>query len=304
MPQTQNWQPATLAAALGVPEEAFRAFARLRQIAWEKELSPPEAASLALAWVAADRAACDAEDKLDLYGLQALAMRAVVESGECFIRLLTVPTSPRNPIGLSLQVLESDHLDTTRNGMVDGAPTIQGIALGSAGEPIGYWLFPTHPGAWMLLGARLTSNFIPARDVSWLAPVLLRLRDLGDYKAALLMKAKIETCLAAVTDDGEETLTKANLPAALYRHVAKRNGKMCLAHPRWPEHDDILRPLDKGQAGQFRDLLTRGASGKAEIIAIQRLDRRKACRAGKHLPRPCTARFPLTLQRILKEVAE
>ena len=37
-----HWQPATLAAALGVPEEAFRAFARLRQIAWEKELSPPE----------------------------------------------------------------------------------------------------------------------------------------------------------------------------------------------------------------------------------------------------------------------
>ena len=32
--------------------------ARLRQTAWEKELSPSEAASLALAWVAADRAAC------------------------------------------------------------------------------------------------------------------------------------------------------------------------------------------------------------------------------------------------------
>uniref|UniRef100_UPI0038D073B0 phage major capsid protein n=1 Tax=Falsiroseomonas sp. TaxID=2870721 RepID=UPI0038D073B0 len=34
------------------------------------------------------------------------------------------------------------------------------------------------------------------RDVSWLAPVLTRLRDLGDYEAALLMKAKIEACLA------------------------------------------------------------------------------------------------------------
>ena len=57
MEQT-HWQPATLAAALGVPEEAFRAFARLRQIAWEKELLPSESASRALAWVAADRAAC------------------------------------------------------------------------------------------------------------------------------------------------------------------------------------------------------------------------------------------------------
>jgi capsid protein len=122
-----------------------------------------------------------------------------------------------------LQVLESDHLDTARNGVVNGVPTIQGIALGNFGEPIGYWLFPTHPGAWMLPGARLASNFIPARDVlhvfrkrrpgqlrdvSWLAPVLLRLRDLGDYEAALLMKAKIEACLAAVvTDESEETLT-------------------------------------------------------------------------------------------------
>ena len=58
MHKTQHWQPATLAAALGVPEEAFRAFTRLRQITWEKELSPPEAASLALAWVAADSTAC------------------------------------------------------------------------------------------------------------------------------------------------------------------------------------------------------------------------------------------------------
>ena len=58
MPQKRHWQPATLAAALGVPEEAFRAFARLRQITWEKELSPPDAAGLALAWVAADRVAC------------------------------------------------------------------------------------------------------------------------------------------------------------------------------------------------------------------------------------------------------
>jgi len=79
----------------------------------------------------ADSTACDAEGKLDLYGLQALAMRAVVESGECFIRLVTMRPSPQNPIGLSLQVLESDHLDTARHGMVNGAPTVQGIALGT-----------------------------------------------------------------------------------------------------------------------------------------------------------------------------
>ena len=46
------------------------------------------------------------------------------------------------------------------------------------------------------------------RDVSWLAPVLTRLRDLGDHEAALLMKAKIEACLAAVvTEEGDEALS-------------------------------------------------------------------------------------------------
>ncbi len=93
----------------------------------------------------AESTACDAEGRLDLYGLQALVMRAVVESGECFVRFLMVAPSPANPIGLRLQVLESDHLDTARNGMVDSAPTIQGLALGEAGAPIGYWLHRVHP---------------------------------------------------------------------------------------------------------------------------------------------------------------
>jgi len=56
--QQTHWQPATLAAALGVPEEAFRAFARLRHIDWQENLAPMDAASMALAWVAADRATC------------------------------------------------------------------------------------------------------------------------------------------------------------------------------------------------------------------------------------------------------
>ena len=172
-----------------------------------------------------DSTACDAEGRLDLYGLQALVMRAVVESGECFVRLLPTEPTQANPIGLRLQVLESDHLDTARNGFIEGRPTLQGIALGDAGEPVAYWLHRIHPGASWLIpsGGRLTSEAVPARDVlhvyrkrrpgqlrdvSWLAPVLTRLRDLGDYEAALLMKAKIEACLAAVvSEDGDDAMT-------------------------------------------------------------------------------------------------
>ena len=53
MTETSLLTPPALAAALGVPEEAFRAFARLRGVAWEARLPAAEAASLALAWIAA-----------------------------------------------------------------------------------------------------------------------------------------------------------------------------------------------------------------------------------------------------------
>ena len=49
--------------------------------------------------------ACDAEGRLDLYGLQALVMRTVVESGDCFLPLLPADITLGNPIGLRLQVL-------------------------------------------------------------------------------------------------------------------------------------------------------------------------------------------------------
>jgi hypothetical protein len=81
--------------------------------------------------------------------------------------LRPVPDGAANPIGLRLQVLESDHLDTARNGMLDGAATIQSIALGEAGEPIGYWLHRVHPGAaWIMPGATWQgSERIPASEV-------------------------------------------------------------------------------------------------------------------------------------------
>ena len=112
----------------------------------------------------AEGTACDAEGRLDLYGLQALVMRAVVESGECFVRCLPTEVTPANPVGLRLQVLESDHLDAARNGIVEGLPTLQGIALGDAGQPVSYWLHRIHPGAsWLVPGRTLASEPVPAR---------------------------------------------------------------------------------------------------------------------------------------------
>lgn len=161
---------------------------------------------------------CDAEGHQNFASMQALVMRGVVESGEVFVRFLYGPVSQANPTGLRLQVLESDFLDTSRSGVINGERTVQGIGLDAAGRPVSYWLFLSHPGnSWIFDAATTQSVRVPAadvmhvfrkrrpgqlRDVSWLAPVVNHLRDLGEYEAALLQKAKIEACLVgAVIDD-------------------------------------------------------------------------------------------------------
>ena len=217
-----------------------------------------------------DSTACDAEGRLDLYGLQALAMRAVVESGECFIRLLPAEVTPANPVGLRLQVLESDHLDTSRIGVVEGLATLNGIALDEAGAPVAYWLFRRHPGAWWPgLPGPWASEAIPARDVlhlyrkrrpgqlrdvSWLAPVLTRLRDLGDYEAALLMKAKIEACLAAVvTEEGDEALTGtvANLLRDAQGRAVEAFEPGMILYRRGGGSVDVVNPSGGGSHAAF-----------------------------------------------------
>lgn len=174
----------------------------------------------------AETTACDAEGKKTLAAIEALVMRAVVTDGESIVRMLPRRPTRKNPVGLVLQVLESDHLDRTRSGAYEGRAILQGVEIDETSRPVAYWLYPRHPGeSWPILppiGLR-TSVRVPASEVlhvfkqqrpgqvrgmSWLAPVLSTLRDLSDYEAALLMKAKIEACMAAVvSEDGDDLVT-------------------------------------------------------------------------------------------------
>ena len=52
MSQNTTWSLPNLAAALAVPDEAFRPFARMRGFAWEAVLPAADAAGLALAGLA------------------------------------------------------------------------------------------------------------------------------------------------------------------------------------------------------------------------------------------------------------
>jgi len=92
-------------------------------------------------------ALCDADGRTDFHGQQALVVRAMAESGECLVRLRPRRSGDGLDVPLQLQVLEADHLDTTRAGDVAGGGFIhQGIEFDGLGRRIAYWLFPVHPG--------------------------------------------------------------------------------------------------------------------------------------------------------------
>lgn len=166
----------------------------------------------------ANTTACDADGRENLYGLQKLVMRTVVESGECLIRRRIRRIEDGLPLPLQLQVLEPDYLDTLKDsvGLDGGRRIIRGIEFDAIGRRTAYWMYREHPGALLPGVGALQSDRIPASEIlhvyrrqrpgqvrgaSWFAQVLLRLKDFDTYEDAALVKQKIAACLAVITTD-------------------------------------------------------------------------------------------------------
>jgi lambda family phage portal protein len=157
----------------------------------------------------------DADGRLNLYGLQELAIKTVVEAGEVIIRRRPRRSSDGYALPFQLQILEPDHLDPWINGKLDnGNYVIQGVEFDVLGHRVAYYLFDQHPGAmywttgqWNMRGKRVSADNVchvfradrpgQVRGTSWFAPVVLRLRDFADMLDAKLMQQKIAACFSA-----------------------------------------------------------------------------------------------------------
>lgn len=156
---------------------------------------------------------CDADGQLDFYGLQTLAVRSAFEGGDMLARLRVRRPEDGFKVPLQLQLMEGDHLDGSKTGILDGFKTILGVQLNAIGQRSAYWIFPEHPGEvgqFRLIG--LNSSLVPASDVihlyrksrigqirgvSAFSPVMLQAKDLTDLQEAVVVKARIEACFSA-----------------------------------------------------------------------------------------------------------
>lgn len=176
--------------------------------------------------------ACDYEGRKDLVGLQRQALRAVAESGEVLIRrrrtrrrFFRGPDGIERPVPpVQLQILEADHLDARRMQVFqsNGNKVILGIEFSEDQKRLGYWIFRRHPGAFntspaIPLSSQRTIR-IPAtniihmfradrpgqiRGVPWLAPIIIRLRDIDKYEDFQLVRQQVAACFSVFVKDIE-----------------------------------------------------------------------------------------------------
>ncbi len=90
---------------------------------------------------------CDADGDLDFNGIVALTVREMFESGDGLVRRRRRRLEDGLPVPLQLQVVESDLLDGTKEGVLSGGgKAIQGIEFDAIGRKRAYWMFGSHPG--------------------------------------------------------------------------------------------------------------------------------------------------------------
>ncbi len=154
----------------------------------------------------------DADGITDLYGLQGLAVRSMVESGECFGHLLL------SPDGLRVRLLDADMVPMDETRELEGERRIiQGVEFGTDGSRAAYHVHRARPEVpsfssdlVRVPAAAMAHLFAPlapgqVRGISWLAPVLLRLHEIDLCEDAHLVRQKVAALFAGFITDTSGT---------------------------------------------------------------------------------------------------
>lgn len=215
-------------------------------------------------------AGSDVEGELDVYGQQALLCRSMVEGGESLLRFIDLRRVSGGRVPLRLQMLEGDHLDECRDGTIDGRRVRLGVALGDHNRRLGYYLFPEHPGEAVSVA---TSNFIDrdqirhimrplrigqVRGVTWLAPLLIDVKDYGDLRTFTIVKAQTEASFAGFITN------PTGMPTPLQSQTTVENGERKMM----PEPGSLYE-LKAGQEIKFPQLTSSGQFGDVAINILQ-----------------------------------
>lgn len=162
----------------------------------------------------AESADCDAARGLNFYGVQALAFRSMLESGDVFAILAQAQRSGKT--NQVVQLIEADRV-CNKDMQQDNTQLIAGIELDSSGAPQKYHICNQHPTTWKIgltkswtildaFGAQTDRRNVihlyehrrpgQVRGIPVLAPVIEPLKQLARYTDAELQAAVVSGAFA------------------------------------------------------------------------------------------------------------
>lgn len=150
-------------------------------------------------------------------GLQRLALRACILSGETLHRLVPIESAEMfqrdMPIPLTLQMIDAARLTDTNHPatgieLPEGHTLYRGIELDANGKRVAYWInsyppgpaSPTYGTTQRVLVEQIAHLFVEddidqLRGVPWFAPALLNMRDTGDLQYNVLKASAMAACV-------------------------------------------------------------------------------------------------------------
>lgn len=172
----------------------------------------------------------DPEGIGDFYEQQAVAVRAIFESGEVFVRLRPRLQQDGLSVPLQVQMLEAEHVPLSENRIADnGNMIISGIEFDRIGRRVAYHMYRQHPGEFIAArpgsgelvrvpAAEVLHLFVrdrpgQVRGVPRLSTILTRLLDLDQYEDAELVRKKVAAIftgfvIPGVGEDGTPLVTE------------------------------------------------------------------------------------------------
>jgi lambda family phage portal protein len=153
---------------------------------------------------------CHAAGRLSFADICRLAVQAMAESGEVFIRVVP-ETFGDSRVPLGLEIIESDYCDEGKSmgPLPDGSEWRMGVRVNRWGRPIGYSFRTRHPGD-MVNGVGYQTQEVPAseiihlylverpgqtRGVPWFSSAVKRLHHLAGYEEAEVVRARASSSL-------------------------------------------------------------------------------------------------------------
>lgn len=216
----------------------------------------------------------DADATVSAYGQQLLAVRTMIEAGECFVRKRKRRLSDGLSVPLQLQILEPEFVPLSLTaGMTPakGNTIKQGIEFDSLGRRVAYWMYRNHP--YDLTGTGDIDTYsvvrVPAdevlhiykpmrpgqiRGLPWLHSVIIRARDLLEYEDAEVVRKKTAAMFLAFVKKNSDSESPLPDDSGDYPDDRDDDRLPLSLEP------GTIQELDEGEEMQFSQPADSGAS--------------------------------------------